>query len=213
MIPANSSLSCSPIRVTWLTDRRVRWWIKKLPQIGCEMVLGGDAKGGSQACPRLFGVPTTKALNTSPVGLLQPLSLPAKVSKEIPMDFIEGLPRSQGINSVLVVVDRLSKYARFIGLSHPYTQSVAAHFLKEVVRLHGFLSSIVPDQDKVFLSIFWRELFLLRGTQLNWFTAYHPQSDGQTEIVNKSLETYLRFYINEHPQTMGQMVDVGWVLL
>jgi transposase InsO family protein len=133
-------------------------------------------------------------------GLLQPLPVPSMAWQSISMDFIDGLPLSKGKNCILVIVDRFSKYSHFVPLAHPFTaQSVAKLFLHNIYRLHGLPASIISDRDKVFTSRFWRELFRLAGVSLKMSSAYHPQTDGQTERVNQCLETFLRCFISASP--------------
>ncbi|GJT89631.1 retrotransposon-related protein [Tanacetum coccineum] len=132
---------------------------------------------------------------------LIPLPIPEKIWSSISMDFIEKLPNSHGKTVILVVVDRMSKYAHFIALQHPFTAStVAKVFLDNVYRLHGMPESIISDRDTIFLSHFWQSLFKVLKVQLKMSTAYHPQTDSQTEIVNKCLECFLRCMTGERPK-------------
>ena len=117
------------------------------------------------------------------------------------MDFMEGLPISQNRDVIMVIVDCLSKYAHFVPLKHPFTATtVTKAFVDNVMRLHGLPISIVSDRDKIFISSFWRSLFKLQGTELCFSSSYHPQSDGQTEVVNRTLEQYLRCFTCEQPK-------------
>ena len=133
-------------------------------------------------------------------GLLQPLHIPNQAWKSVSMDFIKGLPKSEGKTCIFVVVDRFTKFAHFLGLSHPYiTQEVAHIFLDQVVKLHGVPQTIISGRNKIFTSLLWQTLWKSLGGKLNLSTAYHPQSNGQTERVNQCFETYLRCLCLVHP--------------
>ena len=132
-----------------------------------------------------------------PYGKLLPLLIPAQQWQSISLDFITDLPDSDKFDSVLVVVDRLSKMAHFIPCSKDVSaDQTASLFLKHVVRLHGLPDDIVSDRGPQFVSKFWSRLFELLGTKINLSSAFHPQSDGQTERVNQVLEQYLRCFVN-----------------
>jgi hypothetical protein len=151
-----------------------------------------------------------KSERVHPPGLLQPLPIPTGAWEDVSMDFVEGLPKSEGFDTILVVVDRFSKYAHFISLKHPYTaQGVAQVFLDTVVKLHGAPKTIVSDRDKVFTSSFWTHLFQLMRVKLLFSTAYHPQTDGQTERVNQCLEQYLRCAVHDHPHKWRQWLALA----
>lgn len=117
------------------------------------------------------------------------------------MDFIDGLPLSYCKTTIFVVVDRFSKYGHFAAIKHPYTApQVDQVFFEEIFRLHGMPSSIVCNRDPTFTSSFWRELFHLNGIQFKFSSAYHPQTDGQTEVVNRTIEMYLRCFTSSNPK-------------
>lgn len=147
----------------------------------------------------------TKIPSHLPYGLLQPLPIPNGVWEDLSLDFITRLPSFQTHTVILVVVDRFSKAAHFGTLPTNFSAiKVADLFARMICRLHGMPKSIVSDRDPIFLSKFWQELFRLCGTKLRMSTTSHPQSDGQTEVVNKVLQQYLRCFCHHKPNSWGK---------
>lgn len=139
-----------------------------------------------------------KAKNYAPAGLLQPLPIPQRPGQYISVDFITGLPRTRsGHDAVMVAVDLLTKRAFFIPTTTDAdVEQTAERFFNGVVRLVGLPEVIVSDRDKLFTSDFWRNLWAQLGTRFNMSTAYHAQTDGQTERMNRTFEEMLRAYVN-----------------
>lgn len=188
------ALHCSPIgghsgmRATYLRIKQIFHWPG----------LKQDTEKFVAQCPTCQ---RSKHQNCPSPGLLDPLPIPDMAWTHITMDFIEGLPKSQGMDVIFVVVDKLTKYAHFIPLSHPYTvQSVAKAFIDNIIKLHGPPLVIISDRDRIFTSALWRNIFTAMDIKLRYSTSYHPQTDGQTERVNQCLETYLRCMTSAAPK-------------
>jgi len=113
------------------------------------------------------------------------------------MDFITGLPTSEGKDVIFVIVDRLTKYSHFVEISSNDNQ-VIDRYVKHIFKLHGFPKVIVSDRDPMFTRNFWKELFFQVGTSLTMGTSYHTQTHGQIEVVNKCHKGYLSNFLNDH---------------
>jgi hypothetical protein len=138
----------------------------------------------------------SKTRTTKEYGLLQPLPIPERPWTHIAMDLVTHLPRSKsGYDAAVIFVDRFSKAAIFVPChSSSSASDVARMFFQHVFKRHGLPKSIVSDRDSRFTSLFWTSLFSCLGTSLDMSTAYHQQTDGQSERTIQTLEQYLRAY-------------------
>jgi ribonuclease HI len=178
----NSAYSIHPGATKMYLDLKEKYWWNGMKGDIAKFVAYCDV------CRRI------KAEHQKPSGLLQPLPIPVWKWDEVGMDFIIGLPRTKsGNDSVWVVVDRLTKVAHFIPVRTTYGgDKLAKLYIDRIVKLHGVPKRIVSDRGTQFTSRFWRSLHEALGTKLDFSSAYHPQTDGQTERINQILEDMLR---------------------
>ena len=132
-----------------------------------------------------------------PAGLLQPLPIPDRKWQSVSMDYIVELPRtSSGHDAILVFVDRLTKMVHLVATTSEVTaEETAELFVRHVVRLHGTPDELISDRDRRFSSRFFKQLMQLLGVHQRMSTAFHPQTDGQTEVMNRTVEDYLRSFV------------------
>ena len=156
--------------------------------------LAKDVKSYVKSCDTCQRI---KASQQKPAGLLQPLPIPSGRWEEVSMDFITHLPTTKkGNDSIVVFVDLFSKMAHFVAMkATDSAPQVARIFFDTIFKLHGLPKRIVSDRDPKFTSMFWKTLFSHLGTKLAMSTAFHPQTDGQTERANRTLEDMLRAYV------------------
>jgi len=138
----------------------------------------------------------TKLIRQAQVGELHPLQIPNSQWDTLSVDFVVELPLSSGHDAVMTVVDSVSKQAHFIPMHTTVTvEGVARLFLHQVWKLHGLPKCVVLDHRPQFVTYFTRELYCLLGIKLASSTAWHPQTDGQTERVNQELNQYLWLFV------------------
>ncbi|SYW78921.1 uncharacterized protein UHO2_02933 [Ustilago hordei] len=156
-----------------------------------------------------------KAPRHHPYGLLQPLATPDRPWGSISLDFIEGLPPSKKYDSktydsILVIVDRLTKFAILAPTHKTVTAKQTAVLLYgHMVRLFGYPDHMVSDRGRQFISGAWKAFAEQMGVKHSLSTAYHPQTDGQTERVNQVIEQYLRMYCNYEQNDWANLLDTA----
>ncbi|HLO99762.1 MAG TPA: reverse transcriptase domain-containing protein [Fimbriimonas sp.] len=145
-----------------------------------------------------------------PFGYLKPLRIPVRRWSSVSLDYIVGLPESNGFNALLVIVDRLSKIAHFIPCRNESNSAdLARLFFNTIFRHHGLPDTIISDRGTTFTSEFTRTLCKLVGIGQKLSTAFHPQTDGQTERVNAIVEQYIRGYCNYQQDNWAELLTMA----
>ena len=151
-----------------------------------------------------------KPTRHAPYRLLKPLEIPKRPWQSISMDFVTGLPESNGHDAMWVVVDRLTKMAHYIPCNETTDTRQFAHmFITHVFKLHGLPLDITSDRGSLFTAEFWKELTRELSIDRRLSTAYHPQTDGQTERVNATMEQYLRAYCNYQQDNWAELLTTA----
>ena len=160
-----------------------------------------------KTCPVCQGM---KSDTRAKAGLLRPLEIPTRKWAHVTTDLVTDLPESDGFTAVAVFVDRMTKMVHFAPCTKEVTAPQYARlFVDTVFRLHGMPEVIVSDRDPRFTSRFWRSLFNLLGTDLRFSTAFHPQTDGQSERAIQTLENFLRPYVERHPTEWSKQLSLA----
>ena len=193
-----SHLACHPgsARTSGLINQRF-WWPS----------LERDVREFVRACHTCS---QNKSSNQPPAGLLQPLPVPTRPWSHISLDFVTGLPQSDGKTVILTVVDRFSKMAHFVPLPKlPTAKETAQVVIEQVFRIHGLPRDVVSDRGPQFTSTFWKEFCSLLGATVSLTSGFHPQSNGQSERANQELEKALRCMVSRDPHSWAQQLT--WV--
>jgi transposase InsO family protein len=151
-----------------------------------------------------------KARRQNPEGTLQSKPVPHHPWSVIGMDFITKLPVSGGYDSIMVVIDLLSKVTHFIPCKETYTaEQLARLFRAHIFKLHGMPEKIISDRGPTFVSEFWRKIMHSLHITPGFSTAYHPQTDGQTERMNQVLEDYLCHFCSYYQNNWVTILDIA----
>ncbi|CAI7912114.1 unnamed protein product [Closterium sp. NIES-53] len=184
------------VEKTWQQLQRYYYWPEMLT----------DVQRHVASCPTCQ---VMKSSRKRPTGQLQPIPPPERAWQQETMDFVTGLlAGASGNDAILVIVDRLTKMAHFAACKKSITaEETAPLFIATIVRLHGIPAAIISECDTKFTNNFWRNLWQQFGTRLQFSSSYHPETDGQTERTNQTMEQLIRATCDD-PTTWEQQLPL-----